>query len=121
MAVKSLRKVRPLKQEADAAVQPPVPPEIADDQLRQRIAEAAYYRAQQRGFSPGYELEDWLAPAGGNRHAPSPRRGRDQERRQRRRLKSVAVRAHLGKVRRARGRCRDDLSSCRVSCGRTRR
>jgi Protein of unknown function (DUF2934) len=26
-----------------------------------RIAEAAYLRAQQRGFAPGYELEDWLA------------------------------------------------------------
>ena len=61
MAVRSVRKVRPIKQEPEAAAQPPAPPEIADDQLRQRIAEAAYYRAQQRGFSPGYELEDWLA------------------------------------------------------------
>ena len=26
----------------------------------QRIAVAAYYRAEQRGFSPGGELEDWL-------------------------------------------------------------
>jgi hypothetical protein len=26
-----------------------------------RIAEAAYLRAQERGFAPGYELEDWLA------------------------------------------------------------
>ena len=25
------------------------------------IAAAAYYRAQQRGFAPGCELEDWLA------------------------------------------------------------
>jgi hypothetical protein len=25
------------------------------------IAEAAYYRAEQRGFAPGNELEDWLA------------------------------------------------------------
>jgi len=24
------------------------------------ISEAAYYRAQQRGFQPGGELEDWL-------------------------------------------------------------
>jgi hypothetical protein len=24
------------------------------------IAEAAYYRAERRGFVPGYELEDWL-------------------------------------------------------------
>jgi Protein of unknown function (DUF2934) len=25
------------------------------------IAQAAYLRAEQRGFSPGYELDDWLA------------------------------------------------------------
>ena len=30
--------------------------------LRQTaIAQAAYLRAQQRGFAPGHELEDWLA------------------------------------------------------------
>lgn len=28
---------------------------------RTMIAEAAYYLAQRRGFSPGHELEDWLA------------------------------------------------------------
>lgn len=26
-----------------------------------RIAVAAYYKAQARGFQPGHELEDWLA------------------------------------------------------------
>jgi Protein of unknown function (DUF2934) len=26
-----------------------------------RVAIAAYYKAQARGFVPGYELEDWLA------------------------------------------------------------
>ena len=25
------------------------------------IAEAAYFRAEHRGFGPGHELEDWLA------------------------------------------------------------
>jgi hypothetical protein len=25
------------------------------------IAEAAYFRSEHRGFTPGYELEDWLA------------------------------------------------------------
>jgi Protein of unknown function (DUF2934) len=32
------------------------------DPTRRRalIAEAAYYRAQRRGFEPGHELEDWL-------------------------------------------------------------
>jgi hypothetical protein len=28
---------------------------------RGKIAAAAYYRAMQRGFEPGHELEDWLA------------------------------------------------------------
>ena len=27
---------------------------------RRRVAEAAYYRAQQRGFAPGGEVDDWL-------------------------------------------------------------
>ncbi len=31
----------------------------ADHQFR--VQEAAYYRAQARGFAPGNELEDWLA------------------------------------------------------------
>ena len=26
-----------------------------------RIAEAAYWRAERRGFTPGQELDDWLA------------------------------------------------------------
>jgi hypothetical protein len=33
---------------------------IADDELRRQIAETAYYKAEQRGFSPGYEERDWL-------------------------------------------------------------
>jgi hypothetical protein len=33
----------------------------ARTQLRERIAQAAYSRAQARGFAPGHELEDWLA------------------------------------------------------------
>jgi len=28
------------------------------------IAEAAYYRAQRRGFEPGHELEDWVTAEG---------------------------------------------------------
>jgi hypothetical protein len=33
---------------------------IQKDELRRLIAEAAYYKAEQRGFSPGYEERDWL-------------------------------------------------------------
>ncbi len=32
-----------------------------DAEIRNRmVAEAAYYRAEARGFATGYELEDWL-------------------------------------------------------------
>ena len=31
------------------------------EDLQRRIAEAAYYRAERRGFEPGLEAEDWLA------------------------------------------------------------
>jgi hypothetical protein len=31
----------------------------AEDRL-EMIAEAAYYRAERRGFEPGHEIEDWL-------------------------------------------------------------
>ena len=30
------------------------------DERRRRIAEAAYYRAERRGFAAGYEDADWL-------------------------------------------------------------
>lgn len=34
----------------------------ARNDLRQsRIAQAAYFRAERRGFAPGHELADWLA------------------------------------------------------------
>ena len=32
-----------------------------DEARRRRIAERAYRRAEQRGFAPGQELDDWLA------------------------------------------------------------
>jgi hypothetical protein len=35
--------------------------EISPDARRAMIAEAAYLRAERRGFVPGYELEDWIA------------------------------------------------------------
>lgn len=35
--------------------------ELAGEDRHRLIAEAAYFRAEQRGFVPGCELEDWLA------------------------------------------------------------
>jgi hypothetical protein len=34
--------------------------EISNEETRRQIAEAAYYKAKQRGFAPGHELEDWI-------------------------------------------------------------
>jgi hypothetical protein len=34
---------------------------VSSEKRHQLIAEAAYFRAKQRNFAPGCELEDWLA------------------------------------------------------------
>ena len=34
---------------------------VTAEERYQLIAKAAYHRAEQRGFTPGAELEDWLA------------------------------------------------------------
>lgn len=31
----------------------------SENELRQMISEAAYYRAEKRGFAPGLEADDW--------------------------------------------------------------
>jgi len=38
-----------------------VAPETEQRALREMVATAAYYRAERRGFTPGTELDDWLA------------------------------------------------------------
>jgi Protein of unknown function (DUF2934) len=45
---------KPIKPESSARA------DLAPDELRQLISEAAYYRAKQRGFEPGHEIEDWV-------------------------------------------------------------
>jgi hypothetical protein len=35
--------------------------ELSPRQRAERIAEAAYYLAEQRAFAPNHELDDWLA------------------------------------------------------------
>lgn len=34
--------------------------DASPEEIRKLIAEAAYYRAKERGFEPGHELEDWI-------------------------------------------------------------
>jgi sterol desaturase/sphingolipid hydroxylase (fatty acid hydroxylase superfamily) len=41
-------------------LKPPVCPNPQNQNLRAMIAEAAYYRAEKRGFAPGYEFLDWM-------------------------------------------------------------
>jgi Protein of unknown function (DUF2934) len=35
--------------------------QVTADARRTMVAEAAYLRAERRGFAPGHETEDWLA------------------------------------------------------------
>lgn len=47
---------------ASSVVAHNLPPRLPDSRTRQEmIAEAAYFLAEQRAFSPGCELVDWLA------------------------------------------------------------
>ncbi len=51
----------PAKPAKPAAAQPfEARAEISAEELRKLIAEAAYYRAKERGFAPGYEVDDWV-------------------------------------------------------------
>jgi hypothetical protein len=34
---------------------------LSDEERRNMIARAAYFRAEKRQFAPGYEVEDWIA------------------------------------------------------------
>jgi hypothetical protein len=57
-------KKRAPRRRAAAPVAPAAvpPPNFVDPQQRAAlIARAAYFRAMNRGFAPGYELADWLA------------------------------------------------------------
>lgn len=56
-----------------AAKRPRAP--IAESVRRAMTAEAAYYRAERRGFEPGHELDDWIAAEGEIERATTPHRG----------------------------------------------
>jgi hypothetical protein len=34
---------------------------VSDEERRDMIARAAYFRAEKRKFAPGHEVEDWVA------------------------------------------------------------
>ena len=56
----SLRKRAPRKVTAAVAAEPVFSPFVGPEQRAALIAEAAFYRAEKRGFAPGHEVEDWL-------------------------------------------------------------
>jgi hypothetical protein len=45
----------------DTPVETPVAAFVGPEQRAALIAEAAYFRAEQRGFAVGHEMDDWLA------------------------------------------------------------
>lgn len=59
-SVLSVAETDPGPSEVDTAALPSTASENSDER-HQRIAEAAYARAEQRGFEPGREVEDWLS------------------------------------------------------------
>jgi DUF2934 family protein len=56
----STKKVPPAKSEPPRAEGDGIA-RLSEDELNAMIAHAAYLRAEQRGFEPGHEVEDWLA------------------------------------------------------------
>jgi hypothetical protein len=49
-----------LAEQREAPLQSNLRAELPQEELRRQIAEAAYYRAQRRGFAPGREEQDWI-------------------------------------------------------------
>ncbi len=72
MAIQKDRRATPRKPAGKNASEPKLTPsgkqpldvsaraQVSPDEIKRLIAEAAYYRAKERGFKPGYELEDWV-------------------------------------------------------------
>ena len=53
-------KAKPAVSKKPAKGLPQTRPSPGDDR-EERVRVAAYFRAERRGFVPGYEIEDWLA------------------------------------------------------------
>jgi hypothetical protein len=54
-------KAEPAVRRKAAEVLPPTTRPSPGDDHDERVRVAAYFRAERRGFAPGYEMEDWLA------------------------------------------------------------
>jgi len=51
--------MRPRQAAEPKAIKPEVIHEPSARELYEMIARAAYYRAEKRGFAPGFEADDW--------------------------------------------------------------
>lgn len=51
---------RPVSEQREAPLESELRAPLSSQQIRELIAEAAYYRALRRGFAPGHELDDWI-------------------------------------------------------------
>lgn len=60
MAARKQRAAAPRKRVKTPVFNGNAQAEISPEELRKLISEAAYYRAKERGFVPGHELEDWI-------------------------------------------------------------
>jgi DUF2934 family protein len=56
-----VRKRAPRKPVAVGGGKPTLTRFVGPEQRAALIAEAAFFRAEKRGFAPGHETEDWLA------------------------------------------------------------
>jgi hypothetical protein len=56
-----VRKRAPRKPVVTGERKPTLTRFVGPEQRAALIAEAAFFRAEKRGFSPGHEVEDWLA------------------------------------------------------------
>ena len=60
-ATKSAKSVKPAAQAKTAARKKAAPAVPSQGERDSMVRMAAYFRAEQRGFAPGNEWEDWLA------------------------------------------------------------
>ena len=51
---------RPTSEQRASPMSTNVGAEMSPEETKRLIAEAAYYRSQERGFEPGHELDDWV-------------------------------------------------------------
>lgn len=52
--------VAKVKAKKGSSARPGLGPALNAEERIRLVAQAAYYRAEKRGFAPGYELQDWV-------------------------------------------------------------